>query len=114
MPSSLSSRLDQDEDLQLAIALTKSLMVGGMDGGEDDAVESNQPDKPQLMEEEEHEERLVAEQLQAFLIDAQRVLRAADATGDDLHALIPYALRRPPACMHAAKRNHRASARVAP
>ena len=88
-----ASRLDQDEDLQLAIALTKSLMMP--DGGEDDAVESNPGsalDKPLMMEhEEEHEERRVAEQLQAFFGDAQRVLQAADSTGDELHALIPCA-----------------------
>ena len=99
MPSSLASRLDQDEDLALAIALSKSLQV--LPDQEDDSTESNpggQPDKPPgyMMEEEEQEERRIAEQLHTFLSDAQRILQTADATADELHALIPCAAARAP------------------
>ena len=83
----------QDEDLQLAIALSKSLMVArGAD--DDEAVESNpggQMAKPSdgMMDEEEQEEHRIAEQLQAFLSDARRILFSANAGDKSLHALIP-------------------------
>ena len=91
MPSSTDpfTQLSQDQDLQLAIALSKSLMVMPED---DSAVEANLGalSKPsEMMESEEEQERRAAEQLQAFLADVQRILNSAEASGADLHALVP-------------------------
>jgi hypothetical protein len=90
MPS--TQQPDQDEDLQLAIALSRSLgMVARDDAdlanpGSQSSGGGKLPDSALL---EEDEEQRASEQLHAFLAEASRLLRAEAATEEDLHALLP-------------------------